>query len=649
MSHQPLQQDIIERERSQNSLEESEARLSLAMSAANMGICDWNLINNQGVWTDNMPKLYGVPNGSKCPDFTDFLNLIYPENRSSVREAIYLGMEKGGELSIDYQIIWPDGTLHWLGSRGKVYHDENNRPIRLIIITTDICERKLAQQQIYEQAALLDIANDAIFVRDFQAQILYWNQGATKIYGWEKCEVLNKTIQEIFYKNISYTQERLPLKAVVKSGVWLGELHKETKLGKKVIVESRWTLMFDSDGQPKSILTVDTDITYRKELQEQFFRSQRIESIGSLSSGIAHDISNILTPILGSAQLLKIKLSSEQECEREMLTTIEINAKRGASLIKQLLSFGRGVSEKSQIINLKDLIKEIMQFTRTFPKNIEFSQHIDQRLSFTSGNFTQLYQVLINLLINASDAMPQGGKIDISAENFYIDETYQQMNCDAKVGNYVVISISDTGEGIKPENLERIFEQFFSTKPLGKGTGFGLSTALKIVKEHGGFINVYSQVNKGSKFQVFLPAINMGKPDDQYEDIDVEKYQGNGELILVVDDEVKIRQITKKILENYSYQVMTASSGIEAIALYCQYQHIIKIVLMDIIMPDMDGIIATHTLKKINPHVEVIVCTGMNTWHTLESINNIQVKSILFKPYTNKELLRKLKELIMNN
>ena len=641
IANERLQQEIIEREKIQKSLEQSEARLTLALEAGNIGIWDWDINTNQIVLSPNMAQMYGL---TSCTVFTideNFWNFIYPEEREHFRQGMINAIEKKVDFACEYRVMWSDGSLHWLSSRGKVHNDENGQPQGIIGTTRDISESKETEQLLSEQAALLNIATDGIFVRDFEAKILFWNQGAERIYGWENQEVLGKNIKDIFYKSISHEQEIVALKAVVKSGYWEGELRKQTKSKAEIIVQSRWTLMLDTHGEPKAILTVDTDITEKKQLEKQFFRAQRMESIGTLAGGIAHDINNILTPILGSAQLLKGRLAQDKARHDEMLTMIENNVKQGAALVKQMLSFARGVEGKYKILQINDLINDIIQFSmQTLPKSIVFFTDLAPILWTVSGDQTQLHQVLMNLIVNAGDAMPNGGNLYISTENLYINEEMMRRNCDVQIGNYIVITVRDTGTGMAPETLERIFEPFFTTKDFGKGTGLGLSTVLGIIKSHKGCINVDSKVGQGSTFQIFLPSVNQKiipvNTDNQA------IHQGQGELILLVDDEEAIREVTKAILESYNYQSITAKNGMEAITIYAQYQDQIKVVLMDIMMPEMDGNTAIRTLKTINPQVKIIACSGRNIQHLLEGNDETQVTGILLKPYSNEELLEKL-------
>ena len=494
-------------------------------------------------------------------------------------------------------------------------------------------ERKQTEQKIREQAALLDIATDAIFVRDLDNRILFWNKAAERLYGCKKEEAIGKRIQDIWQtKNQLQLQQALNI--LMKNGSWEGELYQTTKYDKEIIVESRWTLVpFDKKSQ--SILVVNTDITHKKQLEAQFLRAQRLESIGTLASGIAHDLNNVLAPILMTAQLLETQLHDARS--KRLLPILVTNAKRGANLVKQVLSFTRGIEGDRTILQLKHLILEIRQVIKeTFPKSIEVDCETSRNLWTVSGDATQLHQVLMNLCVNARDAMPNGGILTISAENFIVDEHYAKMHLDAKIGSYIVVLVADTGIGITHEVLDRIFEPFFTTKELGKGTGLGLSTVLGIVKSHGGFINVYSEVGKGSKFEVYLPAQETAETPEEKE---LELPHGSGELVLIVDDEPSIREITKTSLENYNYKAITASDGIEAIALYAEYRDKISIVLTDMLMPSMDGITTIRTLHKINPNVKIIVISGLATSDKMNAAYDLGIKAFLSKPYTAKQLL----------
>jgi two-component system cell cycle sensor histidine kinase/response regulator CckA len=510
----------------------------------------------------------------------------------------------------------------------------------LSVYFQDITDRKRIEQTIQEQVTLLNVATDAIFVRDLEHQILFWNQGAERIYGWQAAEAIGKKTTEFLYGEVPDQLEQA-LNTTIETGEWQGELHQLTKSKQKLIIQSRWTLVRDEAEQPKFILTVNTDITEKKQLEAQFLRAQRLESIGTLASGIAHDLNNILTPILAAAQLLPLKYPNADDRTQQLFHILEANAKRGADLIKQVLSFARGVEGRRTLLQVRHLLTEIEQITkRTFPKSIEVRTEIPtSNLWLVSADATHLHQVLMNLCVNARDAMPNGGILSISAENRYVDESYARMYPDAQVGSYVMLTIADTGVGIPREILDRIFDPFFTTKEVGKGTGLGLSTVIGIIKNHGGFISVYSEVGEGTQFKVYLPTAE-GAVAQHTEA--KECVSGRGELILVVDDEPFIQEITKISLEDHHYRVLVASDGFEAIALYASHQQDIRVVLLDLMMPGMDGLATLRILQKMNPQVNIIATSGLVSHTKMTELTDLGVTLFLSKPYTTQELLSSL-------
>ncbi len=506
----------------------------------------------------------------------------------------------------------------------------------------------IQQAELYqnnaEQAALIDIASDAIFVRDLSNRILFWSQGAERMYGWKAEEVRNQVAQELFHRE-SLAQLEVALNTTIERGNWNGELKQLTKEGKEIIVSSRWTLVRDQLGHPQSILVVNTDITEKKQLEQQLLHAQRLESIGTLAGRIAHDLNNILTPILGFTQLLPLKIPNLDESSLELLRIIRTNVLRGADIVKQVLLFSREIESEWELVNFALVLSEVLKLIReTFPKSIVIEDYISPNLWLVEGDGTQLHQVLMNLCVNAHDAMPDGGKLVISAENLCLDEQYSRTNLNIEVGNYILITVTDTGMGIPPEIIERIFEPFFTTKEPGRGTGLGLSTVIGIVKNHGGTIEVESDRSCGTQFKVYLPASESIAATETITSENIPS--GQGELILVVDDEATIREITKATLETHNYRVITASDGLEAIAFYAQQPQEIRVVLMDLIMPEMDGLTAMRALKKINPSVKLIATSGLATKEKVTIAESIGIKAFLAKPYTAEKLLLNLNEAI---
>ncbi len=505
-------------------------------------------------------------------------------------------------------------------------------------VQSELIERQRSEEKIREQAALLNVATDAIMVQALDNQIRFWNKSAERLYGWKAAEALGKNAHQLLFQEIS-PQIQQAQQCVVECGSWQGELTQVQKEGQEIIVESRWTLVLDITGRPQSILIVNTDITEKKQLEAQFLRAQRLESIGTLAGGIAHDLNNVLTPIIMSSQLL-LKTQIKGNKRQQLLTTIEKSAKRGAALVTQVLSFARGLEGKRTLLQVSHLLWEIRNIIKeTFPKSIEVEIDISSDLWVVSGDATQLHQILMNLVVNARDAMPNGGTLKLKAENLSIDENYARMNSNASVGPHCVITVSDTGTGMTPEILSRIFEPFFTTKEQGKGTGLGLSTVLNIITSHSGFVTVESKVGKGTQFQVYLPA---GSGTQTLLTLEQELPKGQGELILIVDDEAAICEITQTSLETSNYHVLTAHDGIEAIALYVQHRNHINAVLMDMMMPDMDGLTTIRMLKQVNPDVLIITVSGLAESTQVNEAMNMGVQAFLPKPYTLHELLKTL-------
>jgi two-component system, cell cycle sensor histidine kinase and response regulator CckA len=378
--------------------------------------------------------------------------------------------------------------------------------------------------------------------------------------------------------------------------------------------------------------------------KDHLLRAQRLESIGTLASGIAHDLNNILTPMLAIAQLLPRRLPHLSERNQEMLKTLETSAKRGAELIKQILSFARGVEGNRIPLQVGYLLTEVRNIAQqTFLKSIEIHLEVDRDLWLISGDATQLHQVFMNLCVNARDAMPHGGLLEIVAGNCQLRQEDIKLHPDATEGAHIVVKVIDTGTGIPPEIINRIFDPFFTTKEIGKGTGLGLSAAIGIIKGHGGFLDVQSTVGQGSQFQVYLPAIQAPAPQVSHE---LDPMMGQSELILVVDDETTICQIVKQTLESFNYRVLIAHNGRDAIALYAQHQAEISGVLLDLMMPVMDGTTTISLLQRLNPAVQIVAMSGVHSSEVMVQSKNSGIQRFLPKPFTTKELLQAIYQLV---
>jgi PAS domain S-box-containing protein len=595
--------------------------------------------------SENITAMLGYGSQDILADPNFWTNLIHSADRDRIFAELPQLFVNDWHVH-EYRFLHQNGHYIWVRDELRLIRNAQGEPLEIIGSWSDITDRKQSEQTMHEQADLLDIAPDAIFVHNLDYQILFWNKGAERLYGWQTAAAIGQDSRQLVSED-SLERFEEGMKIVLTTGTWKGELAKVTTTGQPITVSSRRALLRDPAGNPKSILTVETDITEKKQLEAQFFRAQRLESLGTLASGIAHDLNNILTPILGIVEILPLQFPDIDARTQNLLQILEDSTRRGADLVKQIVSFTRGVEGKPTYIQLRHLLKEIQRITQqTFPRNIEIVFDYSKHLWTIEADSTLIHQVLMNLCVNSRDAMPDGGTLTVSTDNFDIDENYARIHLDAQPGKYIMVSIADTGSGIDPATIERIFDPFFTTKEIGKGTGLGLSTAAGIIKSHGGFINVYSELGKGSCFKVYLPATDANETQSEPA---IDLALGNNELILIVDDETSVRDITSHTLETYNYRVLTASDGIEAIAKYAEHKQSVNAILLDLMMPSLDTITTVRTLYKLNPQVKIIAMSGLAANEQL--IQNLQangVRSFLAKPFTAETLLNTLAEVFGN-
>ena len=590
--------------------------------------------------SDNITRLldYSVQEASH---FDWWAIQLHPEDRQRAFASLRETVELGG-LTCEYRIRHKNGTYVCVEDNRRLVSDAEGHPMEIAGVWTDVTKRKQADDRLREQASLLDKARDAILVRDFDHRITYWNKSAERLYGWTAEEVMGRNSLELLQHDPRLFEKAS--EAVIKFGEWTGELLHTNKAGGQILIEARWTVVHDAEGQPKGILAINTDITERKKLEQQFLRAQRLESIGTLAGGIAHDLNNMLSPIMMSIDLLKLNCRDQRT--QAILTTIETSARRGADMVQQILSFARGVEGQRVTIAPQEIIRDIQHLVQdTFPKNILFSADVPADLPAFLGDHTQVHQILLNLCVNARDAMPGGGMLSILAGSITVDENYAAMTPDAKPGEYVMIKVADTGTGIPREVVDKIFDPFFTTKEQGKGTGLGLSTVLAIVKSHGGFVNVQSEPDQGTTFTVCLPS-NISSADLASAAQEEMHPRGKGELILIVDDEAAVRTITQQTLEAFGYRVMVAADGAAAVALYAQHLHAVSAVLTDMMMPVMDGPATIQVLIRLNPTVKIIAASGLNADGGVAKAAGMGVKYFLPKPYTAQTILTTLNKVL---
>jgi PAS domain S-box-containing protein len=570
--------------------------------------------------------------------------VLFPADRLHQAEEI-LARTRLGETIDPFETVFlrKDGRPLDVSVTISTLKNDTGKIIGSSKILRDVTEFNRFKAQIEEQTALLEKTRDAIVMFDLEGRILFWNSAAEQIYGWTRLEAVGRFVGEFIYADAKKFREINSL--TVENGEWTGELHHISKDREELILQSRWSLVRDKAGKPKTILSVNTDVTELRRIEVQFMRAQRMESLGILAGGIAHDLNNILTPIMLSIDMLKS--TAVEPHTRSILETIELSARRGSDIVQQVLSFARGMEGQRIVIQPKYLLKDIEHIvTDTFPSDIRLQLTLPHDTWTILGDPTQVQQILLNLCVNARDAMPNGGTLAISAENCLADAQYVAMNQQAKPGSYVAISVTDGGVGIPPEVIGKIFEPFFTTKEVGKGTGLGLSSVKAIVKNHDGFINVYSEPGRGTTFRVYLPAqaTSGDVSDEGTEEITLPR--GAGETILVVDDEQSILSITGETLQAFGYHVLTASNGAEAVAIYAQQKRKIAVILTDLSMPVMDGRATIYAMLKINPKAKIIAMSGMDEAESVAKASTAGIKHFISKPYTAATLLKTLQTVV---
>ncbi len=468
-------------------------------------------------------------------------------------------------------------------------------------------KRLQAERQIREQAEMLNHATEALIITDLANRVVYWNGGAGRLLGWTGDEALGKSAVQLFGPSMLAQLESANA-TTDEQGEWHGEIQFRDRQGGALIVETRQTLIRDEAGRPKARLSILSDVTEKKRLEEQFLRAQRMENIGLLSAGIAHDLNNMLAPILMAAPLLREAVTGAGPLR--LLEILEQSAERGAALVRQILAFSHGAGGGHRLIQVKHLLRDIAAVIEsTFPKAIRLEEHRSGDLWPIQANPTQIHQVVLNLCVNARDAMPQGGTLTLRTENLVLDAAAAAGIDGGRAGAFLVVEVADTGTGIAPEVLARMWEPFFTTKEPGKGTGLGLSTVRGIVKNHEGFVTLHTVVGEGARFRIYLPAAEASQTDSAHPHSKALP-RGSGELILVVDDEQYIREMTATMLTSHGYRALLAADGTEAVMLFGRQAEEIRLVVTDLNMPNLDGALLAAAMKRINPDVKILVMSG---------------------------------------
>ena len=634
--------DITERKLAETALKESESRLLEAQRIAKFGNWELDPKSNRLYWSDEVCRIFGVDRAAFQGTLEEFFALVHPEDLSSLKEAYQCALATGEPYQHVHRICPPAGGIKYVEEQCQVVYSDEGEPLLSRGTVQDITERVEADlalrssQQRYE--SVIRHISDALMVEDVQGKVVYANErfldlfsiGPSELKEFQLAKLLDQqaSSQLADYRNRlsrhEHTDARVEFECRQPSGrrIWL-QMSIAAVLDGKTLTGTQYLLR---------------DITKERDAQRQLQHSQRLESLGTLAGGIAHDLNNALSPVLMGMEFLRHEAGGGSGSA--ILETMESSTHRAADMVRQLLTFAKGAEGARVAVNLRHLIKEMQGIIKgTFPKNIDISVRYSNDLAPVLGDATQLHQVLLNLCVNARDAMPLGGKLSIDAEEVDVDALYAASVPGAQSGHYVRVRIRDTGAGIPAGIIDKIFDPFFTTKSPDKGTGLGLSTVMGIVKGHGGFIQVYSQPGNGACFTLHLPPERSGTaaapapPPPQ-----AVAFAGNGEKVLLVDDEAAIRNIGSALLEGLNFTPMVACDGAEGLMEVACHKAELHAVLTDLHMPNMDGMGFIRSVRRVLPHIPIIAMSGRFDGASLQELKNLKVNVTINKPFTAFEL-----------
>jgi len=536
------------------------------------------------------------------------------------------------------------------GSTRHVVIDASQDPCEpgaLHCAMSDHSVHKRTEGHAREQVEFLLRNEEAIIIQNLEGQVIYWSMGAERLYGIPSFEVLGRPLPGELGGDASLLEQAR--RSTLDRGEWSGGFQCLTAGGTRFEVESRWVLLRDQSGNPQSILLINEDAAESRLLEEERLRAQRQECIGTLAGGIAHDLNNILQPISIALDLLRGRLADTES--QELLGMVDSNLRRATELVRQILTFTSGVRTERQPVDVPQLFQGVSNFIRqAFPKTIRFEVSSQEKIEPILADHTQMEQVLLNLCVNARDAMQQGGTLRLEAVDFPVNESFAAHQPLAKPGRYVRLSVSDTGPGIPRQIRKKIFEPFFTTKGPEKGTGLGLATALGIIRSHSGFLTLETEEGCGSSFHVFIPAASprresLKSPAATNPETTL---LGHGESILLVDDEPTVLKVMQRSLEKSGYSVLTSADGLEGLTTFQQNKAKIRLVLTDMAMPGMDGLELADEIRKSGSQVPILCTSGLDASINSESLAQLGIRKILPKPCSSQTILRAIREALQD-
>lgn len=646
--------DISERTKAEKEILRQRGFLERAQEIGKIGTWELDIKLNILLWTDEIYRIFGVPIGTNM-NYEGFLKCVHPDDRGYV-DTKWRSALNGNPYDLEHRLL-VDGEVKWVREKAELFFDEKGDCISGIGVTQDITEMKIAQDSLLDCEArfktLFENAPMSYQSLDIDGNFLEVNNTWLSVMGYTREEVIGRNFSEFLHPEWrDHFKQNFPIFKAV--GEILGvEFEMQKKDGSLILVSFQGKIAKDDKGDFKQTHCVFRNITDQRKAEEeknrlesQLRQAHKMEALGTLAGGIAHDFNNILAAIIGYSELAVEDAEFGVADPKPMIEVIKAG-NRAKELVTQILSFSRKLAPTLKSIHLNEVVEETERiFERTIPRMVSIEHNLADELWSVEADANQLIQVLINLGSNASDAMPDGGRLVIETKNVVLDDDYSRKHAGASPGQYVLLTVSDTGHGMDQETLGHIFDPFFTRKEVGKGTGMGLATVYGIVKNHGGYIMCYSEVDQGTTFKVYLPASQQEKIEDQPVEMKVSGYVGGTETILLVDDEEDLRNLGKLLLARQGYQVILAESGEQALEIYQQQGQDIDLVILDISMPGMGGRACLQELKSSDPATKVIVASGYALNGETQSIAEAGANAFISKPFSRADLLKLVREVL---
>src|SRR5712692_37941 len=634
--------DVTEAKRAEAALQESKLRMEALIESAPVAIVAVDRDGKVSLWNPGAERVFGWKAGEVAGDPYP---LIPPGGAEDFRAFFDVVLQGGSFAGVEVLRLRKDGSQVEVSVSAAPLRDASGEITGGMSVITDITARKQAEAEKRLLITAIEQSAECIMITDPAGIIQFANPAFTATTGYSREEAIGQSTRLLksgkhdpdFYRQLWET--------ILKGQTWRGEVINRRKDGSHFFAELAITPVRDARGETTSFIAIHKDITERRGLEHQLYQSQKQEAIGQLAGGIAHDFNNVLGAILGMAEL-GLMDAPEGSKIRDRLQKIQHHGGRAVALIRQLLAFSRRQVLERRDINLNHAVNEILSLLGdTLGKDIELHTKLAENLSATRADTAQVEQVLMNLCVNARDAMPKGGQLFIETRDEVIDEDYCRIHPLAHPGRYVLLVVSDTGNGMEPGVAEHIFEPFFTTKAQGKGTGLGLATVYGIVKQHEGFINVYSEPGEGATFKIYFPMAASAEadvPPDQPQ----EEVRGGSETILVAEDHEGLRELVSESLQSLGYTVLVAADGEEAVQQFEEHIDEVDLLVLDVVMPRMRGPEAYNRIHARRPDIPAIFCTGYSPDSPVVNGALQGGTTVLQKPYTTTNLARGIRSFL---